>query len=186
MNHYPPRPPLPRPRLNTPGWLRPVTGRLWALVAIYALVNLASVRYMVDGISMEPAFASGQILIVSRLPYLFWSPQRGDVVVFHLPEDPFQDYIKRIIAIPGDTLEIRHTQVFINGVLQDESYLAEPCGAGLCENRIWQIGSDEYFMMGDNRNHSSDSRIFGPVKKTYVLGKVILRYWPLEQAGFIH
>jgi signal peptidase I len=176
----------PRPHLHTGGLLQPIIGRLWVIVAIYALINLASVRYMVEGSSMEPAFETGQILMVSRLHYLLHDPERGDIVIFHLPEDVSQDYIKRVIAVPGDTVEIRDASVYLNGTLLDETYINEPCTAAYCDNRLWTLGPDEYFVMGDNRNHSSDSRIFGPVKQHYLLGKVILRYWPLQRMGLIN
>jgi signal peptidase I len=178
--------PLPRPRLRTGSLLKPITSRLWVIIAIYALINLASSRYMVEGSSMQPGFDSGQILMVSRLHYLLLSPARGDIVIFHLPEDTSQDYIKRIIAVPGDTVEIRDERVYLNGEVLEEGYTLEPCSADYCDNRLWTLGPDEFFVMGDNRNHSSDSRIFGPVKKNHLLGKVILRYWPLQSIGIIN
>ncbi|MBI1258925.1 MAG: signal peptidase I [Chloroflexi bacterium] len=161
-------------------------GETIVLVAlIYALVNLASARFVVDGPSMQPNFATGQYVIVSRVNYLLTDPQHGDVVVFNYPGDPTQDYIKRVIGVPGDTVEIRDTHVFVNGLELTEPYINEPCSTGMCRNDRWTLGSDQFFMMGDNRNHSSDSRAFGPVARHFIVGKALIRYWPPQDWGII-
>jgi len=152
---------------------------------IYTLVNLASARFVVDGPSMQPNFATGQFVIVSRVNYLLTDPQRGDVVVFHYPGDPTQDYIKRVIGLPGDTVEIRDTFVYVNGKELNETYINEPCSVNTCRNSSWTLGSDQFFMMGDNRNHSSDSRFFGPVERHFIVGKALIRYWPPQDWGII-
>lgn len=178
--------PLPRPSLRAPAFLREVLDRVILILAIYALINMASVRYVVDGISMEPNFHDSEFLIVSRVNYLLGKPDHGDIVVFHFPDNPREDYIKRVIGVPGDTVEIRDTQVYVNGNLLDEPYINEPCNDLSCDDGIWQLAPDEYFMMGDNRNRSSDSRIFGPVQREYIIGEVVFRYWPLEDVGLMH
>lgn len=155
------------------------------MALIYALVNLASARFVVDGPSMQPNFATGQYVIVSRVNYLLTDPQHGDVVVFNYPGDPTQDYIKRVIGVPGDTVEIRDTHVFVNGLELTEPYINEPCSTGMCRNDRWTLGSDQFFMMGDNRNHSSDSRAFGPVARHFIVGKALIRYWPPQDWGII-
>ncbi len=155
------------------------------VVVIYALVNLASARFVVDGPSMQPNFMTGQFIIVSRVNYLLGEPQQGDIVVFEYPNDPTQDYIKRIVGRPGDTVEIRDTQVYVNGQRMDEPYINEPCSTRMCSNHTWVLGSDEYFMMGDNRNHSSNSRAFGLVKRHFIVGQAVLRYWPPTEWGLL-
>ncbi len=154
--------------------------------AIYALVNLATVRFIVQGPSMEPNFETGQFLIVSRVNYLIGEPTYGDVVVFHYPGNPDEDYIKRVIGLPGDMVEIRDTLVYVNDALQEEPYINEPCSAGRCSDNVWELGPDEYFMMGDNRNRSSDSRAFGPVLREHIVGEVLIRYWPPEDWGIVN
>lgn len=129
---------------------------------------------------MEPHFQTGQFLIISRLNYLFGQPERGDIVVFHFPDNPQEDYIKRVIGLPGEQVRIYQAQVLINGVLLDEPYLSEPCQPQRCSDNSWQLGPDEYFFLGDNRNHSSDSRDFGPVPRQFIVGEVLFRYWPLN------
>ncbi|RMG71896.1 MAG: signal peptidase I [Chloroflexi bacterium] len=159
---------------------------LW-VGAIYALVNLATVRFVVQGASMEPTFQNDQLLIVSRLNYVFGNPQRGDIIVFHFPGDTTQDYIKRVIGLPGETVEIRDTHVYINGEQLIEPYINEPCDPYHCPDRSWMLGDDEYFVMGDNRNHSSDSRsdTVGLISRQYIVGEVLLRYWPLSDFRLI-
>ena len=156
------------------------------IIAVFTLVNLATLRFVVDGTSMSPAFETGQYLIVSRVHYLIAKPQRGDVLVFHLPLDPERDFIKRIIALPGDTVEFRDTEVYINGIILDEPYIKEACDASACGDSFWQIGLDEYFVMGDNRNHSDDSRFFGTINIDLIVGKAFLRYYPFSEFGWLH
>lgn len=176
---------LPRPNLSRWGFLREAVDLLALILAIYTLVNLASVRFIVEGPSMQPNFYSNQFLIVSRVHYLLGQPQQGDIVVFHYPDDPSQDYIKRIIGLPGDTVEIRDAHVYVNGQKLDEPYINEPCLPTLCPDKSWKLASDEYFVMGDNRNHSSDSRAFGPVKRQFIVGEAVIRYWPPSDWGSV-
>lgn len=175
-----------RPKLRLPGLLRELGDHLLWIIAIYALVNLVTVRFVVDGASMEPGFQTGQFLIVSRLDYLFGEPARGDVVVFHFPNSPDKDYIKRVIGVPGDVVEIRDVEVLVNGVAVTEPYTNGLCTPPRCGEGRWELGPDQYFFMGDNRNHSSDSRTFGPVGRQYIVGRVIFRYWPLDKLAPIH
>ncbi len=167
-----------RPRLHRNGFLRELVETVLLIAAIYALVNLATARFIVDGPSMQPSFETGQFLIVSRLNYLFGEPEYGDIVVFHYPNNPSDDYIKRVIGLPGDTVEIIGTQVYVNGDALTEDYINEPCRESRCRDASWALEGDEYFVMGDNRNHSSDSRAFGPVKREFIVGEALVRYWP--------
>ncbi len=155
------------------------------VAAIYALVNLASARFVVEGDSMQPNFHSGQFVIVDRVSYMLGQPQRGDIVVFHFPLDPTQDYIKRVIGLPNQTVEIRDTHMYVDGVELVEPYINEACTVARCPNKTWQVGPDQFFVMGDNRNHSDDSRIFGPVDRHFIVGEALLRYWPPSDWGIV-
>src|SRR5687768_16897081 len=135
------------------------------IVTIYALVNLASARFIVEGDSMQPNFHTGQFLIVSRVNYLLASPQRGDIVVFHYPLDRQSDFIKRVIGLPGDIVELRGGRTYVNGVELNEPYINEPCNLMSCSDQSWQLELGHYFVMGDNRNESRDSRAFGPIEQ---------------------
>jgi signal peptidase I len=176
-----------RPQLHLHGIGREILETIILIGAIYALVNLATVRFIVDGPSMQPNFHTGQVLVVSRVNYLLANPQRGDIIVFNPPDVPPDEppYIKRVIGVPGDTVEIRDTQVYVNGELLYEPYINEPCTAGSCPNKSWTLGPDEYFMMGDNRNHSRDSRAFGVVKRERIIGEALIRYWPPSDWGLV-
>jgi signal peptidase I len=176
-----------RPRLRRRGFLYEILETLVLIVAIYALVDLASARFYVDGPSMEPNFVTGQRVIVSRVNYLLGRPQRGEIIVFDSPDRPNVDppLIKRLIGMPGETVEIRDSLVYINGEQLDEPYINEPCTRN-CENRSWTLGADEYFVMGDNRNRSRDSRSFGPIKRSHVIGEALIRYWPPEDWGLLY
>lgn len=182
------RPAAPRPRLRGQG-IQHVIGEvlqtLTLLAMLVTLVNLTCGRFVVEGTSMAPNFETGQFILVSRLHYLLEEPQRGDIVVFHYPHDPADDYIKRVIGLPGETVELRGQQVYINGVQLEEPYLNEPCTPRACPDRTWALGANEFFVMGDNRNHSTDSRAFGPIQRANIIGEALLRYYPLEAVGSV-
>lgn len=179
--------PLPRPTLHRPGFGRELIETLVLIVAIYALVNLASVRFFIDGPSMQPNFYAGQFLLVSRLAYMFGHPERGDIVVFNAPGSAPNDppLIKRAIGLPNDTVTIKNDQVYVNGSALDEIYTKEACIASRCPDHEWKLGPNEYFFMGDNRNNSRDSRSFGPVTEDRIVGEAVLRYWPPTDAGLV-
>jgi signal peptidase I len=183
-------PTLTKPRLQRGRHLLEWLDLIITIGAIYALVNLTTVRFIVDGASMEPNFHTGEFIIVSRANYLFGDPERGDIAVFHYPGDPTEDYIKRVIALPGDTIEFRSQQVYVNGELLYEPYINEPCEPRNCPDAIYTMGPDEYFLMGDNRNHSSDSRSFENserrVHREHIVGEAIIRYWPQSEWGIVN
>ncbi len=173
-----------RPRLRRRGFLREILETVVLIAAIYALVNLATARFIVEGPSMQPNFETGQFLIVSRVNYLFGQPSYGDIVVFHYPNNPEDDYIKRVIGLPGDTVEITDQQVYVNGQLMDEPYILEACQRN-CSDAVWELSPEEYFVMGDNRNHSQDSRSFGAVNREFIVGEALVRYWPPSDWGIV-
>ena len=179
---------LPRPRLKTPGLLMELVGTVVFVLAVTVLFDLAIPRSLVDGHSMQPTFHGDDRLVVSRVHYLLSQPARGDIVVFNSlrANEAARGVmlIKRIIGLPGDEVTIVERQVHINGVALDEPYIKEPCGRR-CRDAVWTLGDNEYFVMGDNRNNSNDSRAFGPVPLGNIVGEVIFRYFPLNAIGLI-
>lgn len=156
------------------------------VATIYAFINLSSARFVVEGDSMQPNFHSGQFLIVDRVDYLLGQPERGDVVVFHYPLDPRSDFIKRVIGLPGETVSLRDGHVYVDGEALDEPYIREACIPTYCpDDASWRVGPNAFFVMGDNRNESRDSRAFGPVDRTFLVGEALLRYWPPEEWGLV-
>ena len=181
--------PIPRPKLKVNDWFREILSTLAFVVAVFTLLQLALPRSVVHGRSMEPSFQEGERLVISRINYLFGDPQRGDIIVFESPEKRKPDeapLIKRVIGIPGDVIEFRDQQLFRNGILIEEPYINEPCSTFQCKSEVWELGPDQYFMMGDNRNHSNDSRDFGIVPRENIIGEALLRFWPLQSFGNMH
>ena len=141
---------------------------------------MAIPRSVVLSISMQPNLVEGQRLLISRVSYLFGQPRRGEIIVFE-PQGytPGEDrLIKRLIGLPGETIEFRNQSVYINGSKLDEPYLNEPCQSTFCPDQHWDLKADEYFFMGDNRNHSRDSRAFGAIKRQQIVGRALVRWWP--------
>jgi signal peptidase I len=173
-------PPSGQPRLRRKGLFQELIRTAVFLAAVYTLLEMTIPRSAVLSISMQPTLVAEQRLLISRVSYLFGEPHRGDIVVFTPPNHPPGDppLIKRLIGLPGETLEFRGTYLFVNGLRLEEPYLNEPCTTSACPNRFWQLGADEYFFMGDNRNHSRDSRSFGPIRRPQLFGRAILRWWP--------
>jgi len=169
---------LPRPRLaSRRSLLREALETALLILSIYCLVNLATARYVVEGASMAPNFRTDQFIIVSRIAYLLGSPARGDVIVFHNPQDPARDFIKRVIGLPGETIQILNGKVYIDGAPIDEPYVAALCKNHACD-RTWTLDADHFFVLGDNRNQSHDSHSFGPLDHSLIIGKAWIRYWP--------
>ena len=180
----------PRPNLPALSWLKELFSTIAFIVAVYTLLQLALPRSIVQGRSMQPNFVDDQRLVISRVNYLFDDPQRGDIIVFNAPNTSphAAPLIKRVIGTPGDEIAIHDQQVYLNGEPLDEPYLNEPCLPVQCEdtgNNPWILGLDEYFMMGDNRNHSNDSRDFGPVPRKNIIGEALLRFWPPSDWGIV-
>ncbi len=138
---------------------------------------------------MEPSFQNGNYLIINEISYRFIPPERGEVVVFRFPEDPKQFFIKRVIGLPGETIEIRNNQVRIlneerpSGFVLDESEYLDP-GEFTEGNLKIKLKKGEYFVLGDNRLHSSDSRRWGILPRDFIIGKVFVRAWPLDEIKY--
>lgn len=150
-------------------------------VLLFIGINAVSARIRVDGFSMVPTLQSHQYVLVNRLAYKFGDPHTGDIIVFHYPRDPQQEYIKRVIGLPGDRVQIANGEVMINGQLISEPYIA---AAPLYQTE-WTVPDASLFVLGDNRNNSSDSHNWGPVPIDYVVGKALLVYWPPDDWGLI-
>jgi signal peptidase I len=130
---------------------------------------------------MEPSMQSGEFVVVNKLAYAFGQPELGDVIIFQYPRDPDQEYIKRVIGTPGDRVMITDGQVFVNGEFIDEPYIAAPP----MYQSEWTVPDNSLFVLGDNRNNSSDSHTWGPVPMEYVIGKAFFVYWPPDRWGLI-
>jgi signal peptidase I len=142
---------------------------------LFISINALSARIRIESVSMEPTLYAGNFVVVNKLAYQFAEPSRGDIIVFHYPPNPEQDpYIKRVIGLPGDNVIVKEGEVLINGVRIAEPYLESPTRQG----GEWIIPSDSLFVMGDNRNNSSDSRSWGMVPVENVIGKALVVYWP--------
>lgn len=159
-------------------------------VAIFLFVYLLILQpHKIKGASMEPNFPDGEYLLSDKVTYRFKEPKRGDVIVFKAPRTPDEEFIKRIIGLPGETLYVNGGKIFINGNELDENYLDEDIysqsGPFLQEGRRVTVPKDNYLVFGDNRNHSSDSRAWGFVPKDNITGKAWVVYWPIDNVGAI-
>jgi signal peptidase I len=164
-------------------------------LSIFLVVYLFFMQpHQVNGQSMMPNFESGEYVLTDKVSFKIRNPARGEVVVFHAPpsancpKGTGCDFIKRILAVPGETVEIRNNQVIVNGQALNEAYIPadfETQAGAFTANRVVTMGSDEYFTVGDNRSYSSDSRAWGPVSKSQIVGRAFFRYWPPDKIGFI-
>lgn len=151
-------------------------------LVLFLAINFLTARIRVDGSSMEPNFHDGDYVIVNRMAYRLGDIQRGDVIVFPYPLNEEEDYIKRVIGLPGDHVAVYGGVVYVNGVALFETYIMEKPDTDSAE----VVVPDGYvFVMGDNRNASSDSRSWGPLKIEKIIGKAVFRYWPFPTMGLV-
>ena len=152
-------------------------------VVLFVVINVATARILVQSISMQPGLKENDMVIVNRLAYKFGQAKRGDIIVFFNPVNPDDvPYIKRVIGLPGETVTINQGQVYINGKRLREPYLSAVTQRG----GEWQVPSDSLFVMGDNRNNSSDSRQWGMVSIDSVIGRAEAIYWPPVDWRILH
>ncbi len=156
-------------------------------VVAIALIIVLPIRYfifqpfVVNGASMEPNFHNGDYLIVDELSYRFRDPVRGEVIVFHYPKEPSQRFIKRVVGLPGETISIQNNKIYISDhlgnqlVLNETEYIIDPLWSA---KTALKLDKDEYFVLGDNRSHSYDSRGWGALNRDEIVGRVIVRAWP--------
>ncbi len=146
-----------------------------ALAGILFLgINAVSARVRVDGFSMIPTLEDGEFVLVSKINYKLGNVERGDIVVFHFPMDPEQELIKRVMGLPGDTIVVQNGQVSVNGQVLNEPYIA----AAPAYSGEWTVPDGQLFVLGDNRNDSSDSHSWGYLPIEKVVGKAVVIYWP--------
>ena len=167
---------------------------------MFIAVRAVAQNFVVDGASMQPSFHNGELVIVNKLAYRsfdiswlpwtdetdwrpFGDPQPGDVVVFRFPQDPDRDFIKRVVAVPGQTVEVSDGHVLVDGVPVEESYLEE---APRYRYGPEMVPPDQVFVLGDNRNNSYDSHSWGVLDRSAIIGRADLRYWPLDRIGIVH
>lgn len=148
---------------------------LLALV-LYLAIDTVVARVQVDKISMEPTLHAGEFILVNKLAYRFGSVERGDIIVFHYPLNPSEDYIKRVIGLPGDVVRVQNGNVYVNGQQLEEPYISAP---PVYEGQ-WVVPDEKIFVLGDNRNQSSDSHEWGFVPYGNIVGRAMVIYWPLN------
>ena len=176
--------PAPTPSRKAGGvefWLRDL------LISVAASVLIITFLYQpvrVEGTSMLPRLDDQDRLFINKFVYRFSAIERGDVVVFHYPRDPEKSYIKRVIALPGDRLRVDHGTVWLNGNPISEDYVPEEYRDSVSMAEM-VVPADSYFMMGDHRCISSDSRAFGPVERSLIYGKAVFVLWPARDAGTV-
>jgi signal peptidase I len=143
-------------------------------VILFIGINAVSARVRVDGFSMRPTLEDGEFVLVSKLNYQFGAVERGDIIVFHYPMDPEQELIKRVIGLAGDHIRVGEGTVTVNGQILDEPYIAAaPMYFG-----EWDVPDGQLFVLGDNRNDSSDSHSWGLLPAKNIVGKAVMIYWP--------
>ncbi len=169
--------------MKRPHLVREIVETLILTLLIFLAIRFLIQSYHVDGNSMEPGLKTNQSVVVNKVAYMFHAPERGDVIVFHFPQDTTKDFIKRVIGLPGDTITIDYNSVRVNGVLLDEkAYISAPLNTGTVHEKV---PANQFFVMGDNRPESYDSRSWGYVPRDYIIGKAVLVFWPLDKIHFI-
>lgn len=165
-------------------------------LSIFLVVYLFFMQpHQVNGQSMVPNFQSGEYVLTDKVSYKMRNPEKGEVVVFHAPkaahcpEGTGCDYIKRVIALPGETISLSDNTYYVNGEPVKENYIPsdfETLPGDFIRGRTVTLGPDEYFVSGDNRPYSSDSRAWGPISKSDIVGRAFFRYWPPQKSGPIN
>lgn len=154
-----------------------IKGPLLAVTIVLFIHQFLFTQFYVDGHSMDPTLATGERLIVNRLPYDFGPPRRGDIIVFRAPVAGDSDWVKRVIGLPGDTVAVIDGKLVLNGRVIPEDFLAQPMDPRRNFGPL-KVPAGELFVMGDNRNISEDSRAIGPIDISSVIGRVALIFWP--------
>lgn len=155
------------------------------LLTAFLIRSFVMQPFVVQGASMEPTLKSSEYLIVEKLAYKFREPERGEIIVFRAPVNWTENYIKRVIALPGETISIKNNQIYVNGSLLEEDYIKDnDLFSGDTDFSVdLTLGPDEYFVAGDNRNHSSDSRVWGPLPKQNIIGRAVISVFPFSMFG---
>lgn len=152
-----------------------------AAIVVFGIRAVLFQPFLVSGASMEPNVSQSNYLIIDELTYRFRAPMRGEVVVFRYPGDLSTFYIKRIVGLPGERIDVEGGSLFVNGTKIDESEYLKGIGTSGTVHTV--LGASEYFVMGDNRSNSYDSRSWGPLDKKYIVGRALLRLFPFNRIG---
>ena len=163
-------------------------GVILVAVAVTVIHLFVATIFIVDGSSMKPNFATGQLIVVNRWTYLFGHPERGDVVVLRFPGDPeHKKYVKRLLGLPGETIEIKNDHLYVNNIPLAEPYLKpnEVTSVIIPGKSRWTLGANDYFLVGDNRPNSNDSRTWDQADKRFLIGKAVFILWPPKDAGIV-
>lgn len=180
--------PLPREEAQRAPLLRALLELLHdlsvAALFCFFLIAFVAQAFRVQGTSMQPLLADGERIIVNKFGYRFHPIERGDVVVFWYPREPQVSFIKRVIGLPGDVVELRRGAVYVNGQRLEEDYLAAQY-RDTDNYPPTEVKKGYYFVLGDHRNSSNDSRSWGEVPERYIYGKAVFRFWPLSKLGEI-
>lgn len=171
-----------RKRSRSGNAAREVVETLVLTLLIFLGVRVLVQNYKVEGYSMQPTLEDGQYLLINKIGLHFRQPERGDVIVFKYPVDPTKSFVKRVIGLPGDTVEVRDREVYVNDQKLIEPYIKEAPNSGIPRTIV---PPGDYFVMGDNRNNSSDSRMWGPLPEDDVIGEAWLTYWPPKEWGAV-
>jgi signal peptidase I len=158
--------------------VREIVETLVLTTLIFFALRFVIQSYHVSGISMQPGLVDGQYVMVNKTAYLLHGPERGDVIVFHNPQKPGDDLIKRIIGLPGDIIRTDSSRIWVNNVLLNETYVSSPSNP---ETSTWTVPQGQYFVLGDNRPISEDSRYIGSIPTDYIVCKAIIVFWPINQ-----
>src|ERR1700716_125638 len=182
------QPPAPPQSARQKSFLRDTLEIVFLALVLYVVIQYAVQTVHVLGSNMYATLHDNDLLVASKISYKLHQPQRDDIIVFNSPDETSRDFIKRIIGLPGERIHITNSVVYINGQVLHEPYLPEKW----TYNNNWPasgqdqlIPPDQYFVMGDNRNHSSDSRTFNFIELNSILGKAEIRIWPPGQVGFL-
>lgn len=173
------------------GWLFFFEGRYWLRdLLLVALVVLTVTFFLyqpveVEGTSMQPELANHEYVFVNKIIYHVEPIERGDIIVFHYPLDPSKTFIKRVVGLPGDWISIEDGYVYVNGRLLREPYIP-PGYRGHETCAPVHVGLHDYYVLGDHREFSNDSRVWGPVNQKYIYGKAAFAYWPLSDMGLLN
>jgi signal peptidase I len=156
-----------------------------AVLFCFFLVTFVGQAFRVQGTSMLPLLEDGERILVNKLVYRFRPIERGDVVVFYYPRDPSVSFIKRVVGLPGDVVELRLGQLLVNGKPVSETYIAPRFRDGETYPPV-EVKKGYYYVLGDHRNSSNDSRMWGEVPEKYIYGRAEARFWPLAKMGLVH
>src|SRR5579859_2419515 len=171
-----------RPRRILYSWIRDL---FFSVIVSLFIILFVYQPVKVEGGSMEPGLEDQERIFINKLVYRLEAIERGDIIVFRYPRDQRKNFIKRVIGLPGDRVRVTNGRVYLNGMLTQEPYVPELYQDSRSSAEI-VIPSDSYFVMGDHRTMSNDSRDFGPVARDLIYGKAVFGYWPVERVGVLH